>query len=47
MGAYLSFLLFFFKVPRFEAGGTPPRGGRGYVATLRTCGPSLMLPPAV
>ena len=33
-------------VPGFEAVGIP-LGGRGYVATLPTCGPSLMLSPAL
>ena len=32
--------------PRSEVVGTPP-GGRGYVATLPTCGPPLMPPPAL
>ena len=34
------------SAPRCEAVGTPP-GGRGYVATLPTCGPLLILPPAL
>ena len=32
--------------PRSEAVGTP-LGGRGYVATLPTCGPPLILPPTL
>ena len=32
--------------PRFEAVRTP-LGGRGYVATLPTCGPAVILPPAL
>ena len=32
--------------PRSKAVGTPP-GGRGYVATLPTSGPPLILPPAL
>ena len=36
----------FDSTPRFEAVGTPP-GGRGYVATLPTFEPLLILPPAV
>ena len=34
------------SAPRFEAAGTPP-DGRGYVSTLPTCGPFLILPPAL
>ena len=34
------------SAPRSEAVGTPP-GGKGYVATLPTCGPLLILPPAL
>ena len=34
------------SAPRSEAVGIP-RGGRGYVATLSTCGPLLILPPAL
>ena len=32
--------------PCSEAVGTP-QGGKGYVATLPTCGPLLILPPAL
>ena len=32
--------------PRSEAVGIP-QGGRGYVASLPTCGPLLILPPAL
>ena len=35
----------FGSIGRCEASGTPP-GGRGYVATLATCGPPLILSPA-
>ena len=34
------------SAPRSEAGDTPP-GDRGYVATFSTCGPLLILPPAL
>ena len=34
------------SAPRSEAVGTP-LGGRGYVATLPTCGPLVILPPAL
>ena len=34
------------SVPWLYSGGEPP-GGRGYVATLPTCGPLLILPPAL
>ena len=34
------------SAPRSEIGGDPP-GGRGYVATLSTCGPPLILPLAL
>ena len=34
------------SAPRFEAVGTP-LGSKGYVATLPTCGPPLILPPAL
>ena len=34
------------SAPRSESVGTP-RGGKGYLATLRTCGPLLILPPAL
>ena len=34
------------SAPCSEALGVP-RGGRGYVATLPTCGPLLILPPAL
>ena len=34
------------SAPRSKAVGTP-QGGRGYVATLPTCGPLLLPPPAL
>ena len=36
---------FYFCPP--PGSGGDPRGGRGYVATLPTCGPLLILPPAL
>ena len=39
-------MIFFVKVRCFEAMGTPV-GGRGYIATLPTCGPLLILPAAL